>query len=91
MCGIVAASGTATLQSITQLPEIKMDKWELLPSEIIMEDTLGEGAFGLVYKAFIARSSLSSKVGQSYKCAATVTVAVKILKGNLCFDSTAQL
>lgn len=82
VCGIVTVSDTTTLQSLKKTTQHGLcDNWELLPSEVIMDDTLGEGAFGLVYKGFISGSSLCRNVKWSFRNSTTVTIAVKILKG----------
>ena len=59
----------------------KPDCWELLPSDIIMGELLGEGAFGEVYKGFLTGKLENIKVNHLYRNKANIVVAVKILKG----------
>ena len=62
---------------------ITADCWELLPSDIIMGDLLGEGAFGEVYKGFLTGKLQNTKVNHLYRTKANIEVAVKILKGTI--------
>ena len=62
-----------------QLPEI--DEWEIPPTEVIMEDCLGEGAFGEVYKGVVKGPIKCNRVMPSLRNAIAVPVAVKVLKG----------
>ena len=71
-----STSGTLRLHNMTQLQSIAklehpLDDWELHPSDIIMGDMLGEGAFGEVYAGFLTKHG-------KIQC---TTVAIKILKG----------
>ena len=59
-------------------PNSIQDLWELLPSDIVMGDLLGEGAFGEVYRGFLTEKLRNNKVT---KQAANTVIAVKILKG----------
>ena len=61
----------------------KPDCWELLPSDIIMGELLGEGAFGEVYKGFLTGKLENTKVNHLYRKKANIAVAVKILKGTI--------
>ena len=60
---------------------VSQDDWELSPSDIIVDDSLGEGAFGLVYKGFLKGPITCSKVKPAYRKAVHVSVAIKLLKG----------
>ena len=57
------------------------DDWEVPPSDIIMDQLLGEGAFGKVYKGFLRGPVTCSKVKPNYRNAVHVNVAIKLLKG----------
>ena len=57
------------------------DEWELPANEIIMEDVLGEGAFGEVYKGIVKCPIINPKVRSSVKNAFCTPVAIKLLKG----------
>ena len=56
------------------------DNWEIPASEIIMEDPLGEGAFGKVYKGVIKCPIVNPKVHSSMKNSICTPVAIKLLK-----------
>ena len=56
------------------------DNWEIPSKEIIMEDLLGEGAFGEVYKGVIKCPIINPKVQPSMKSSICTPVAVKLLK-----------
>ncbi len=62
-----------------QFPEI--DEWEISASEIIIEDSLGEGAFGEVYKGVVKGPIRCTRVQPSLRNAIAVPVAIKLLKG----------
>ena len=59
------------------------DEWEVSPSEVIVEDSLGEGAFGEVYKGTLKGPILCSKVRPSQRKAVCTDVAIKLLKSKL--------
>lgn len=48
------------------------DKWELRPERLILQSVLGEGAFGLVRRAWLRNENTDT----------STEVAVKMLKGN---------
>lgn len=60
---------------------IDHDDWEVSPTDIVVDVTLGEGAFGEVYKGFLKGPITCSKVKPTYRNAVHVSVAIKLLKG----------
>ena len=56
------------------------DEWELPANEVIIEDCLGEGAFGEVYKGIVKCPIINPKVRSSVKNAFCTPVAIKLLK-----------
>ena len=70
-----------TLNSYPQAKAVFPDGWEVLPSEVVVDETLGEGAFGKVYKGFVKGPITCAKVKPSYRNAVHVAVAIKLLKG----------
>ena len=60
---------------------LTLDDWEVAPSDIVVDDSLGEGAFGEVYKGFLKGPITCSKVKPQYRNAVHVGVAIKLLKG----------
>ena len=57
-----------------------VDEWEIPSNEVIIEDCLGEGAFGEVYKGIIKCPIINPKVKLSVKNAICTPVAIKLLK-----------
>ena len=62
---------------------ITTDEWEIPPSHVIIEDCLGEGAFGEVYRGIIRGPIVNPKVHPSMKSAICTAVAIKLLKCKL--------
>ena len=61
--------------------EIPVDEaWEINANDLVLGETLGEGAFGIVVKA--------QAVSLPTKPNAVSTVAVKMLKGIICSQKT---
>ena len=56
------------------------DEWELPANEVIIEDCLGEGAFGEVYKGVVKCPIINPRVRSSVKNAFCTPVAIKLLK-----------
>ncbi|KAL9986760.1 hypothetical protein ACROYT_G000951 [Oculina patagonica] len=63
--------------------QIPLDKWEILPEQIKYKEKLGQGAFGVVYKAILKRRKVievfDSRKGQEPTRVCQV-VAVKVLQ-----------
>ena len=57
-----------------------VDEWEVSPSEVIVGDSLGEGAFGEVYRGSLKGPISCTKVQPSLRKAVFVDVAIKLLK-----------
>ncbi len=57
------------------------DEWEVSPSSVTIEDPLGEGAFGEVYKGLLKGPLTNSKLKPAYRNMVIVSVAIKLLKG----------
>ena len=57
-----------------------LDQWEIPPNEVIIEDCLGEGAFGEVYKGIVKCPIVNPKVKLSAKNPICTPVAIKLLK-----------
>lgn len=64
-----------------RLVELRTDEWELLPEQVFIEETLGEGAFGEVYKGVVKGPLSNPKVRHLVKTNICITVAIKLLKG----------
>ena len=56
------------------------DDWEIPANEVIIEDSLGEGAFGEVFKGVIKCPITNPKVKSTAKNAFCTPVAIKLLK-----------
>ena len=65
---------------------ISTDEWELPPSQVIVESTLGEGAFGEVYKGTVKGPLSNPKVPMAVKSAICIPVAIKLLKCKVMFS-----
>ncbi len=66
---------------ITTTATLSHDDWEVSPSCIIVEDLLGEGAFGEVYKGTLKGPITCTKVQRNYRNLVSISVAIKLLKG----------
>ena len=69
-------------QPVVSKADIFHDNWELLPSDIVVGESLGEGAFGEVYKGLLKGPLTCSKIKPVYRNAVHVSVAIKLLKGS---------
>ena len=54
--------------------------------EVIVEDHLGEGAFGMVFKGTIRGPLRNSKLSPKLKQAIAIPVAIKLLKGEFFYN-----
>lgn len=70
----------STVTTPTMEPFLMTDEWEVPPSDIIVGDSLGEGAFGEVFKGVFKGPIMCSKVRPSLRKAVGVEVAIKLLK-----------
>ena len=61
-------------------PLLMADEWEVPPSELIVEQSLGEGAFGEVYKGILKGPIACTKVRPTQRKAVFTEVAIKLLK-----------
>ncbi len=83
-----------TLQMHPPMKTAPLDDWEVSPADIAVDETLGEGAFGEVYKGFLKGPITCSKVKPCYRNAVHLPVAIKLLKGrkiDASFLSTVQM
>ena len=64
--------------------EPRPDEWEMSPVCFVVEERLGEGCFGEVYKGVVKGPVLNPKVSASLKNSICISVAIKMLKGD-CF------
>ena len=58
------------------------DEWEVLPSDVIVDELLGQGAFGEVYRGYLKGPLANGKVKTEFRNALHLPVAIKLLKGN---------
>ena len=80
----VGARRNNTISATNALASPKTDDWEVLPAHVIVEDCLGEGAFGEVFKGVITGPISNSRVRHMVKRNAICTqVAIKLLKSEL--------
>ena len=66
--------------SVAGLTKPNADEWEVSIDDIIMEQQLGEGAFGEVYKGVIRRPLGNPKISTILRHSIGVPVAIKMLK-----------
>ena len=57
------------------------DEWEVPPSCVTIDDKLGEGAFGEVYKGYLKGPLDNNKLKPEYRNSVFIAVAIKLLKG----------
>ena len=65
-----------------------MDEWEISTNDIIVEQLLGKGAFGEVYKGVIRGPLENPKISVVLRQAIGVPVAIKLLKRELYTSTT---
>ena len=68
---------------------LQLDDWELNPEDIVIDEKLGEGAFGEVYKGIVAETHNNPHLEGFLVRNGSGYVALKFLKGNE-FYYTAQ-
>ena len=56
------------------------DEWEIPPAQVIVEETIGEGAFGEVVKGTVKGPLTNPKVPRALKTTICIPVAIKMLK-----------
>ena len=59
---------------------ITTDEWEISPGQVIVEDSIGEGAFGEVLKGTVKGPLTNPKIPSALKNAICIPVAIKMLK-----------
>ena len=59
---------------------IMADEWEIPPTQVIVEQTIGEGAFGEVVKGTVRGPLNNSKIPRALKTSICIPVAIKMLK-----------
>ena len=74
---------TPILLKIDYCETVIGDDWELSASDITVEEMLGEGAFGMVYKGYIKGPLTNSKVKPEFRNNIHIPVAMKLLKGKV--------
>ena len=57
------------------------DEWELLATDIVVDNILSNGVFGKVYKGYLRGPINNKKVPHELRKCASIPVAVKMLKG----------
>jgi len=57
------------------------DDWEITPTLVTIEDPLGEGAFGEVYRGYLKGPLSNNLLKPEHRNAVIIPVAVKLLKG----------
>ena len=60
-----------------------LDAWEIPACHVIIEERLGGGCFGEVYKGYIQGTITNPKLQSTLKNSPCQTVAIKLLKGEL--------
>ena len=75
----------AGLKSITSKGP-NVDEWEISTNDVIVEQQLGEGAFGEVYKGVIRGPLENPKISAILRRAIGVPVAIKLLKSEFCLS-----
>ena len=61
---------------------MQLDDWELSPEDIVIDEKLGEGAFGEVYRGIVAETRNNPRVEGFLVRSGNGYVALKFLKGN---------
>ena len=61
---------------------LQLDDWELSPEDIFIDEKLGEGAFGEVYRGIVAETHNNPHIEGFLARNSSGYVALKFLKGN---------
>ena len=64
-----------------------LDEWEISTEDVIVEELLGEGAFGEVYKGVIRGPLDNPKISPVLRQAIGIPVAIKLLKREYLFQT----
>ena len=65
------------------LEPLEPDQWEIPASQVVIEEQLGEGCFGEVYKGTVQGTLTNPKLQPAFRNKLFLTVAIKLLKGQL--------
>lgn len=83
----MSASGNNNKSVLLEVSyRVEKDEWEVLPSQVVMESTLSEGAFGEVHQGFIRGPLNNPNLTSQIRKSVTVPVAIKMIKGIACCE-----
>ena len=72
--------GTKKLLTSQKEMLITADEWEIPPDQVLVEGSVGEGAFGEVLKGTVKGPLCNPKVPRALKSSICIPVAIKMLK-----------
>ena len=72
--------GPRKVNPLFEVPGLTTDDWEIPAAHVVIDESLGEGAFGEVYKGVITESLNNPKVRALMNQSYSSYVAVKLLK-----------